>query len=314
MLEQTLPPSAGAPPDGDPTPRTLGPGARIRGTPYVVVRKLGAGGMGVVYEVRHGATGARHALKMIHRPFAHEREFVGRFRLEVTALRKLNGHPNVVNIVEVGKTRRGHLYYVMELLEGDPLRELFRDAGGPLPLRQALTLTLDVLAGLSAAHAAGVFHRDIKPHNVFVTKGGAAKIIDFGIAKASFAVAGKDPTRPGVFLGTPSHTAPELLGKVQATVQSDLYSVGVVLWEALTGQPPFVDGHVWQTLASVVTQGVPSLEEVGFGALPERLREIVRRVTQRDPALRHASADELAADLRAVLALLPPDDGPAPAR
>jgi serine/threonine protein kinase len=310
MLEPTLPPSNGAPPDGDPTPRTLAPGTRLRGTNYVVVRKLGAGGMGVVYAVRDVVTSRHYALKMIHRVYAREREFVGRFRLEVTALHRLTGHPNIVRIVEVGKTARGHLFYVMELLDGVTLHKLLRDVSATLPLRQSLTTVLDVLAGVGAAHALGVFHRDIKPHNVFVTQGGPAKIIDFGIAAAAFKVVGKDPTKPGVYLGTPSYTAPEILAGTRATAQSDLYSIGVVLWEALTGQPPFLEGDVLRTLATIATRGVPSLEEVGFGALPEFLRVTVRRATSSDPRQRHGSVEALADDLRAILHALPPDEAP----
>ncbi len=283
------------------------------GTSYELLKRLGKGGMGVVFQARHRTTGHICALKTLHRQFARDRELVSRLRLEAKILRQLR-HPNVVVILDAGTTPDGLAFYVMELLGGMTLREVSRVLQGRLSLRWVLTIALELLEGLRAAHAIGVLHRDIKPHNIFVTEAGTVKLIDFGVAKAVFTVEGKDPTKAGVFLGTFSHTAPETMNGRPATVQSDIYSVGVVLWELIVGKPPFLDDeNVPWTVSDIVTKGVPRLEDVGFGHVPSRLSTAVRRATYVDPALRYPSVGALADDLREVLARLPADD-PMPGR
>lgn len=280
----------------------------FQGTQYELLKRLGKGGMGVVFQARHRATGEICALKTLHRQFARDRELVSRLRLEAKILRELK-HPNVVVILDAGVTPDGLAFYVMELLAGMTLREVSRALQGRLSLRWVLTIVLELLDGLQAAHAIGVLHRDIKPHNIFITEAGTVKLIDFGVAKAVFTVEGKDPTAAGMFLGTFSHTAPETMNGRPATVQSDLYSVGVVLWELIVGKPPFLDDkNVPWTVSDIVTKGVPRLEDVGFGHVPTRLSKAVRRATYVDPTLRYPSVTALADDLREVLARLPAED------
>lgn len=287
--------------------------ASFRGTHYELLNVLGRGGMGVVYRARHVPTNTLCALKMMLAELSRDPQFDARLRLEAKTLSRLV-HPNIVRMLHVGRTPDKRVFYTMELLEGMTLREMFRNKtkqgkrGRNLPLRRALAIELDLLAGLSVAHAAGVFHRDIKPHNVFVTTAGPAKIIDFGVAKTVFTVEGKDPTAAGMFLGTLLYVSPEILQGARATALCDVYSAGLVLFELLTGRPAFeqVDS-MEQTMHEIIHRGVPRLDEVGFNG-PRALVAIVERATRRAPALRYPSVDELAEDLRLVLASLPPDE------
>ncbi len=265
---------------------------------YELIASLGAGGMGTVYKARHVPTGGLCALKMLH---AGSPDLVPRFLLEVRVQREIR-HPNVAHVYDFGKTPGGRLYYTMELLEGATLRQVCRSWGGPLPLRWALSMTSDMLCGLSAAHAINVLHRDIKPQNIFMTTSGTVKLLDFGVAKSDdMMVEGKRPTASGMFVGTPSHAAREVRFGGRSTVRSDVYSAGIVLWELLVGRVP--------TEQEILVSGVPGLEDAGRSDAPRRLRRAVKRATSAEPAERHPSVDALLDDLRAVLKDLPTDDG-----
>ncbi|HEU4404025.1 MAG TPA: protein kinase [Polyangiaceae bacterium] len=288
-------------------------GTLILGGRYRVLRHLGEGGMGVVYAVEHTGLPLRYAIKVLRRRFAQRTDLAGRLRAEAQCLAHLASHPNVVRVVDTGAIEDGRVYLLMELLEGRTLREelFYHKAFAPL---EACGLVRQLVSALGAAHRLGVIHRDVKPSNVFLTTGGAVKLLDFGVAKVLheglLGAARKPLTEPGSLMGTPRYMAPEyLLGGKATDGRVDLYSAGVVLWEMLTGRSAFPlrddnDQERMKVVHAIVTQGVPPLEAVGFGALPAELRSVVRRATVSDPEHRYANADAFIADLDAVAARL----------
>jgi len=241
----------------------LRPGARIGD--YSIVRKIAEGGMGVVYLARETSLGGRDvALKALPPATSADPVLRARLKLEAEAMGKIN-HPAVATVYAF-KEIDGQIFIASEYVDGRSLRELIKE--GPLPQERAVELALEIADALNEAHAAGVVHRDLKPDNVLLTKRGGVKVVDFGIARV-ISHGGPDLTVPGYAIGTPAYMAPEqfLGGPVDA--RADLYSLGVVLTEMLTGRRRSEDG-------------VPSL--------PARIAPIVRRCLQHDPAARFASA------------------------
>jgi serine/threonine protein kinase len=288
-------------------------GTLILGGRYRVLRHLGEGGMGVVYAVEHTGLPLRYAIKVLRRRFAQRTDLAGRLRAEAQCLAHLASHPNVVRVIDTGSIEDGRVYLLMELLEGRTLREelFYHKAFAPL---EACGLVRQLVSALGAAHRLGVIHRDVKPSNVFLTASGAVKLLDFGVAKVLheglLGAARKPLTEPGSLMGTPRYMAPEyLLGGKATDGRVDLYSAGVVLWEMLTGRSAFPlrddnDQERMKVVHAIVTQGVPPLEAVGFGALPAELRSVVRRATVGDPDHRYPNSDAFIADLDAVAARL----------
>jgi len=265
--------------------------------PYTVERKLGEGGMGVVYAARDERLQRTVALKTLSAvgtdPNAHHRLW-----REARAAASVN-HPNVCQIYEIGEDE-GTLFIVMELLEGQVLSE--RLASGPLTSAEAIPITLGVLAALSALHARGIVHRDLKPSNVFLTRHGV-KLLDFGLARPQFD-APVDPTveltLPGIVMGTPRYMSPEQISGDVVDARSDLFAVGAMLFEMLAGRPAFVGRTFVEILHASRYEQPPALTGSPAVAAVDR---VIRRALAKRAADRPASADAMADELRGLEAM-----------
>jgi serine/threonine protein kinase len=227
--------------------------------PYEITGFLGAGAMGEVHRARDPRLGREVAIKTLPASLGAEAERVKRFDLEVRAAGSLN-HPNILTVYDAG-TFEGVPYLVSELLEGDTLRARLKD--GPLPLRRALELGAQAANGLAAAHARGIVHRDLKPENLFVTTQGALKILDFGLAKLVEKNGGSllegdslagTMTAAGVFMGTVGYIAPEQARGLQATAASDVFALGCVLYEMVTGTRAFHKDSPLDTMMAILNE------------------------------------------------------------
>jgi eukaryotic-like serine/threonine-protein kinase len=261
---------------------------------YRIIGRLGSGGMADVYEAEDTQLGRRVALKLLHRRFAEDPEFVERFRREASSAAGLN-HPNIVQVFDRGEWD-GTYYIAMELLEGRNLKQVVRDHGALDPAL-AVDIVLQILKAARFAHRRGIVHRDIKPHNVIVDAEGRAKVTDFGIARAG----ASDMTETGSIMGTAQYLSPEQAQGQPVDARSDLYSIGVVLYELLTGVPPFdADSPVTIALKQVSEDPVPP--RVRNPAVPPALDALVLRALRKDPAARFQSADEFIAALESAMA------------
>ncbi|HZY20208.1 MAG TPA: serine/threonine-protein kinase [Ramlibacter sp.] len=272
---------------------------------YRVLRELGRGAMGVVYEAHDESIDRPVALKTMLLPEdpAERAEHEARFRQEARAAGGLS-HPNVVTIHDLG--REGEwLYIAMELLRGVELRQLMLT--GSLPLEVAVDLAAQVAAGLAAAHAHGIVHRDIKPSNVMVLPGQHAKIMDFGVARMKTS---ELRTQAGVMLGSPKYMSPEQVGGGLADHRSDIFSLGSVLYEIATGVPAFHGADLANLLFHIV-QAAPVPPRERHPGVPPELEAIILRAMHKEPALRYQDAAEMAQDLARCAAAL---GGPGQAR
>jgi serine/threonine protein kinase len=255
----------------------------MEGTPYRVVRPLGLGGMGEVYEVDHTRTGTRRAVKVARHDLA-DALVPQRLIREAKALRAIE-HPNVVRVFEVGELLDGRPYFAMELLEGACLRRLVAEQA-PLAHARAVRLIVHALDGLAAIQAQGLVHRDVKPSNLFVDVSGVVKVLDLGIVKSTNPYASGPRTRDGMVLGTTRYMAPEQLSGACVDARADVYSAGLVLVELLVGRK--FRNSAWRR------DGSPNLPH----DLPPGLGSVIGRALARDPAQRFTCAEELASALR----------------
>lgn len=274
---------------------------RLVDSRYEIVDRVARGGMATVYVARDRRLDRRVALKVMHPHLADSPDFVARFRREARAAARLS-NPGVVAVYDQGSID-GVAYLVMELVEGPNLRDLI--AAGPLSVKEALGLTAQVLRPLGAAHRAGLVHRDIKPENVLLPDDGSvAKVADFGLARAVTEVA---QTTTGNVMGTAAYLAPELITSGDSAPRADVFSVGVILYELLTGEQPFNADSPVQIAFRNVHEDVPAPSSL-VPSLPAEVDGLVADMTRREADERLEDADAALARLREVVAGLSPSE------
>jgi Tol biopolymer transport system component len=278
---------------------SLAPGARLG--PYEIAGPLGAGGMGEVWRARDTRLGRDVAIKVLPDDVSSDPKVLARFESEARAVAALS-HPNILALYDVGEAN-GVRYAVTELLEGETLREALRR--GAFPVRRALEISEQLAKGLAAAHEKGIVHRDVKPENVFLTKGGDAKLLDFGLARhTTLSTDPSDtlsPTEPvhttsGAVIGTVAYMSPEQARGFPIDHRSDQFSLGIVLYEMLTGRRPFHGDSAAETLTAIMREEPEALEKIA-PPVPAPVRWIVERCLAKEPSGRFAATWDLAQDL-----------------
>ncbi len=266
---------------------------------YVVRHKLGEGGMGAVYLAEHPTIGKRVALKVLHGEFAMRADVVTRFFHEAKAVNDIQ-HPNIVDIIDFGEvpagvlTRERLVYFIMEFLGGTSLTEVIRSEA-PLAPERALAIALQIADALSASHRCGIVHRDLKPDNVMLVQRGRerefVKLLDFGIAKLTGDQGGSQHrTRAGTVMGTPFYMSPEQCeGRGNVDHRTDVYALGIVLYEMLAGRVPFAGDGFGEVLVQHMTQPPPPFPV----AVPPAIEQLVARALAKHPEARFASMDEM---------------------
>ncbi len=272
---------------------------------YRIDELIGEGGMGKVYLAEHVDIGKRVAIKVLHLVYGRMPDLVERFRREARAASRI-GHPHIVDVTDSGTTQEGAVYFVMEYLEGHELADAI-DRQGPLEVTRALRIAIQICRAVAAAHAAGIIHRDLKPENIFLTiRSGAAdfvKVLDFGIAKSSEAeeARSKRLTSPGMAMGTPEYMAPEQAAGRPADERCDIYSLGAILYESLTGFPPYQGDNFMEILTKKATLDPPSPRSLRPD-LPEAVEALVVRAMARDPKQRPPSMEAFEYELTKCVA------------
>lgn len=276
---------------------------------YFVSRIIGEGGMGRVYEARHTRIASkRYAIKVLHAEFARSAEVRSRFQHEAEAAATIE-HPGVVGTYDVGETPGGGPYMVCEYLAGEDLNDYLTERGA-LPARTVVHIGRQLCSALGAAHARGVIHRDLKPHNVFVigqegvpsgrSEPGessdlpSVKVLDFGLSR--FIERDNDLTKTGIILGTPSYMAPEQAGGLSTDLRTDIYGIGALLYALATGRAPFKEDSPQKTVLAVLSQA-PTRPRDLVASIPTPLEIVIQRAMARDPGERYQSAEEMALSL-----------------
>ena len=262
---------------------------------YDVVAELGRGGMGVVYKGHEAALGRYVAIKMLAPALAHDESVKERFLREARSMASLND-PHIIQIYYIGEWEGGQPYFAMEFVEGESLSTWLKRETRMTP-EQAARVIYQTASGLATAHDRGVIHRDIKPANLMLDQRGRIKIADFGIALSSTDFS-KKLTSTGEFVGTPGYLSPEVCTGQQVDQRSDIFSLGIVFFELLTGRMPFNDQSPLGLLLEVVRAEIPDVRELN-SAVDAELTRILQRMTAKDPAQRYQNCHELIADLTA---------------
>src|SRR5579862_5579797 len=270
---------------------------------YRIVEQLGAGGMGVVFKAQDNRLERAVALKFLPEKLAQSPQALDRFRREARAASALN-HPGICTIYDIGE-QDGHAFIAMEFIDGETLRAHIH--GKPLPLDELLELGVEIAEALDAAHAEGIIHRDIKPANIFVTKRGRAKVLDFGLAKLvpkgittgadSEADQSDSNSIVGIISGTPSYMSPEQVRGDGLDSRTDIFSLGLVLYEMATGRQAFGGGTGGMIIEAVLTRPPASVRSIN-PAIPPRLEEIIDKALHKDRDQRYQRVSELSAELR----------------
>ncbi len=272
----------------------------VLGDRYTVIKVLGSGGMARVYLARDGVLGREVALKVLRERYADDEGFVERFRREAMNAASLN-HPNVVQVYDQGRAEDGTYFIAMEYVPGGTLKERIAERG-PLDTTEAADIASRVANALAEAHQSGIVHRDVKPQNVLLDASGEAKVADFGIARAASA---QTMTETNLVLGTAAYMSPEQVRGERVGPPSDLYSLGVVLYEMLTGRLPHEADDPIATAVKRL-EGPPPHPRDANPAVPEVLDALTARLLAKDPLERYPGAAELAEDLRRIRDGLPP--------
>jgi Tol biopolymer transport system component/tRNA A-37 threonylcarbamoyl transferase component Bud32 len=279
---------------------TLAAGSRLG--PYEILSPLGAGGMGEVYKARDTKLDREVAIKVLPEKLGADSDSLARFEREAKAVAALS-HPNILGIYDLGRDG-GVAYAAMELLRGETLRERLEE--GALPQRKALEYGLQVAHGLAAAHEKGIVHRDLKPENVFVTPEGRLKILDFGLAKVSAVQSNETrsptvaATEPGTVMGTVGYMSPEQVRGRPADHRSDIFSLGAILYEMLSGERAFRGESTAETMAAIAQKDPPQLAETA-GRFPPSIERILRHCLEKRPEERFDTAHDLAFALETAM-------------
>ena len=268
---------------------------------YKVLRQIGRGGMGIVYEAEHVELGKRVAIKLMLEKYQDDGEAIARFKREALAAGKI-GNPHIIDVSDIGTAPDGRMFVVMELLIGASLSEIIEKTG-PMPPVRAIQIMRQVLRAVGAAHAKNIIHRDLKPDNIFLVNQDDhhdfVKLLDFGISKVvdqAAEIAATKLTTTGMVMGTPLYMAPEQAMGATTDGLADVYALGVILYEMLAGQPPFNGATYPILVAKLLTADPPLLSELRPG-LPASLVAAVHRALEKEPEKRFPSCDAFAAAL-----------------
>ncbi len=268
---------------------------KLLGSRYEMIEKVGNGGMSTVYKATDIILKRPVAVKILRDEFTTDEEFIKRFEAEAQSAARLT-HPNIVSIYDVGV--EGNLYYiVMELIQGKTLKEIILEEKGPLPWKWSVNVAIQIASALEVAHRNNIVHRDIKPHNIIITEDGIAKVTDFGIAKA---VSNSTITAFGTTIGSVHYFSPEHARGGFTDAKSDLYSLGVVMYEMVTGRVPF-DADTPVSVALKHMQEDPQEPIEVNPNIPVAINKIIMKALQKDVTLRYQSATEMLVDLRKSL-------------
>lgn len=268
---------------------------KLLGNRYEIIEKIGNGGMAVVYKAKCHVLNRFVAVKILKDEFTTDEEFIKRFQIEAQAAASIT-HPNIVSVFDVGVDENLH-YIVMELVKGSTLKEIIVNERGPLPWKWSVNIAIQIASALEVAHKNNIVHRDIKPHNIIITEDGIAKVTDFGIAKA---VSNSTITAFGTTIGSVHYFSPEHARGGYTDAKSDLYSLGIVLYEMLTNRVPF-DADTPVSIALKHMQEEP-VEPINLNPdIPVSVNDIIMKSLKKDPNSRYPSATDLLKDLNAAL-------------
>jgi len=267
---------------------------KIIGNRYEIIEKIGNGGMATVYKARCTILNRYVAVKVLKEEFTTDEEFIKRFNSEAQAAASLT-HPNIVSVFDVGQEY--NIYYiVMELIQGKTLKEIITEDGA-LPWKWSINISIQICSALEVAHKNGIVHRDIKPHNIMITEDGIAKVTDFGIAKA---VSNSTITAFGTTIGSVHYFSPEHARGGYTDSKSDLYSLGVVMYEMVTGKVPFdADTPVSVALKHIQEDAIEAIRI--NSRIPVGVNDIIVKAMKKEANLRYSSATEMIKDLSLVL-------------